>query len=162
VDGAKRKRHGVRILIFVFARIGAETAVSEPSAIVSHTFDLYSFSPSRLTSHVSLPPFIDSHSRSSPPPQPPPQDTRHRITLLPVSTFPSHFGQRRSTLSRSCTALVRPQCIRTFFLNVTDIFHTFSCPSGATTPGIPTPYLWSRLLSRDSKMYLSGLLSRTA
>src|SRR5713226_5364582 len=49
------------------------------------------------------------------------------------------------------------------------IFYTFSCPSSAMTPGIPTPfhtsllpYTTSRLHCRDSKMYLSSLLSRMA
>src|SRR5258707_10580385 len=104
-----------------YSRIGAETAVSErPSATVSHAFDLFNFHP-----HVSLPPFIDlrlsliasssttgarylrtNHTSSRLHSPPPFLFPFHLLTLSP------YLGQRRLTLSRSRTALVRPQYIR--------------------------------------------------
>jgi hypothetical protein len=61
-------------------------------------------------------------SRSFPPPQPPafPYTSLSPLRLL---VFPSYLGQRRSTLSRSCTALVRPN---TFLSSFSIYFTNFS------------------------------------
>ena len=148
----------------------------QPPSATHSTYSIFT-----LTSHCLYSSTPDSHSSSSP--QPPVQDTHGQITLFPTSTTP-HLSSFLFAYSLSfCTlgnddqhlAIVAwhqytPYTfISSFSFYFTNILHTFSCPFGATMPSIPTPfqtlllpYTASRLCYRDSKMYLSSLLSRTA
>ncbi len=104
--------------LVLLIRIASYSRSDRSGESISHAFDLCIFHPRvslasiprlstlahRLLNHRCTTPADKSHS--FPPPQPP---------AFPFSfcllTFPSYFGQRRSTLSRSRTALVRPQYI---------------------------------------------------